>query len=86
MPAGAKSSSGGRAAMHPMRKLFLAVISTALWMLASSALIILNKRLYGMGFDKPCFVTGMGQFFSLLGGLALIKAGFLPLRKLPNLG
>lgn len=81
---GAKSASGR--ALPPMRKLLLAVISTALWMLASSALIILNKRLYGMGFDKPCFVTGMGQFFSLLGGLALVKAGLLPLRKLPSLG
>jgi hypothetical protein len=30
-------------------------------MLFSSALIILNKRLYQMGFPHPCFVTGMGQ-------------------------
>lgn len=36
-------------------------LSTLLWMLFSSMLIILNKHLYQMGFPHPCFVTGMGQ-------------------------
>jgi hypothetical protein len=36
-------------------------VSTVLWMLFSSLLIILNKRVYQMGFPHPCFVTGMGQ-------------------------
>lgn len=63
----------------------LATLSTISWMFFSSALIILNKDVYQLGFQRPFFVTGMGQLFSLLGGLALVYSGCLPLRKLPNM-
>jgi hypothetical protein len=51
-------------------------------MLFSSLLIILNKRVYQMGFPHPCFVTGMGQVsdWSSGGGKAcqmLAGPGFL---------
>jgi len=68
----------------PVTRLIVGFLSTALWMLFSSALIILNKNLYRMGFQYPFFVTGMGQLFSALGGMALVSAGFLPLRPIPE--
>lgn len=70
--------------MKTAAQLALAAATTLLWMVFSSALIILNKDVYELGFHRPFFVTGMGQLFSLLGGLALVHTGFLPLRKLPN--
>jgi hypothetical protein len=36
-------------------------VSTLLWCLASSLLIIYNKDLYDAGFVYPLMVTGMGQ-------------------------
>mmetsp|Transcript_22441 Transcript_22441/g.49040 ORF Transcript_22441/g.49040 Transcript_22441/m.49040 type:complete len:94 (-) Transcript_22441:556-837(-) len=41
----------------PVTRLIVGFLSTALWMLFSSALIILNKNLYRMGFQYPFFVT-----------------------------
>lgn len=79
MPAKPRSPSG------PMwGTLALGSLSTLLWTLFSSALIILNKDIYRMGFHRPFFVTGMGQLFSFVGGLALVYSGSLPLRKLPG--
>jgi hypothetical protein len=37
------------------------LISTLLWCLASSLLIIYNKDLYDTGFAYPLMVCGMGQ-------------------------
>ena len=65
-------------------RLLLGIVSTVTWMFFSSALIILNNNLYKMGFQRPFFVTGCGQLFSLLGGLAMVGTGMLPLQKLPS--
>ncbi len=37
------------------------LVSTLLWCLSSSLLIIYNKELYDNGFPFPLMVTGMGQ-------------------------
>jgi hypothetical protein len=55
----------------------LGLIVTITWMALSTALIVSNKRLYSLGFTHPCFVTGMGQVFSALGGAALAKVAAL---------
>eukprot|EP00775_Hariotina_reticulata_P006948 gene6948-7165_t len=60
------------------------VVSTVFWMAASSALIIYNKELYDRGFPFPQMVTGMGQVFSVLGGLLLAASGIMPLRSPPS--
>ncbi len=64
-----------------LSRLLLGAVGTCMWMMFSSALIFLNKALYKEhDFQKPCFVTGMGQLFSFFGGLCLVQAGVLPLR------
>ena len=66
------------------RSVMLGIFSIIIWMFFSSALIILNKNLYKMGFEKPMLVTGGGQLFSLLGGLLMVWSGFWHLRPLPS--
>ncbi|KAG2427911.1 hypothetical protein HYH02_014513 [Chlamydomonas schloesseri] len=60
-----------------------AVVSTALWMCFSSAVIILNNQLYRRGFKYPSTVTGMGQLMSALSGFALSAVARQPLRPTP---
>ncbi|GAX82237.1 hypothetical protein CEUSTIGMA_g9665.t1 [Chlamydomonas eustigma] len=73
-------------ASQPYSRLLLGVVGTGLWMFFSSSLIILNKNLYkNLDFQRPFFVTGMGQLFSFLGGLSLVGMGVLPLRPVPKL-
>mmetsp|Transcript_23309 Transcript_23309/g.59602 ORF Transcript_23309/g.59602 Transcript_23309/m.59602 type:complete len:393 (-) Transcript_23309:96-1274(-) len=79
---GGGGSSGSSQAID-WQRVTLGFFCTVLWMLFSSALIILNKHLYRMGFEHPCFVTGMGQVFSAMGGYAYVKAGFTTLRPMP---
>ena len=73
-----------RSKQSAMARSLAGVTSTLLWMVFSSALIILNKDLYVMGFTYPFFVTGMGQLASCLGGYCLVVAGFLPCRPMPS--
>ncbi|GFR52179.1 hypothetical protein Agub_g14716 [Astrephomene gubernaculifera] len=56
-----------------LQRLLVGVLATGLWMLFSSAVIILNKSLYRRGFAYPSTVTGVGQFFSALSGLLLAR-------------
>ncbi|PNH09282.1 putative sugar phosphate/phosphate translocator [Tetrabaena socialis] len=86
--AGAGGGGGGSAVPPPRppraaSRLLVGVLSTVLWMLCSSALIILNKSLYRRGFRYPSTVTGAGQLFSALSGLLLAAVGAQPLRPLP---
>ncbi|KAF6258385.1 triose-phosphate transporter family-domain-containing protein [Scenedesmus sp. NREL 46B-D3] len=60
------------------------LVSTVLWCMASSLLIICNKDLYDTGFAYPLMVTGIGQVFSAVTGLLLAAAGLMPLRKPPS--
>ncbi|KAL6751170.1 hypothetical protein V8C86DRAFT_2784101 [Haematococcus lacustris] len=69
--------------MPPGQQLMVGVGATLLWMACSSALIILNNKLYRMGFVHPFFVTGMGQVFSALGGYVLVQLGAAQLRPSP---
>jgi hypothetical protein len=82
-------------AVAHIRAIAWGIVSTAMWMLCSSALVILNAQLYkgnaqlGQGgngraaFPFPWFVTAGGQLFSALGGVALAAIGLLPLRGPP---
>lgn len=79
------SSSNSHAASGPPQQLFTAVTSTIAWMFLSSAVILLNKDLYAMGFEQPMFVTGAGQLFSALGGLAIAALGWQRLRRPPDM-
>lgn len=54
-------------------RVFLGVLFTLLWMFFSSALIIMNRHLYKIGFAHPCFVTGVGQIVSAIGGYVYVK-------------
>ena len=59
------------------------IVLLLLWTAFSSGLIVINKQIYSkLGFAKPSFLTGIGQFGSFLGGLALIRLGILPCRQI----
>lgn len=86
-----QASSSGASVAHtahsqtpPPQQLLTAVASTIAWMFLSSAVILLNKNLYALGFERPMFVTGAGQLFSALGGLAIVAMGWQRLRKAPD--
>lgn len=70
------SSASGRVAAG--------VLSTAAWMVVSSALIIYNKQAYMQGLTFPFLITGLGQIFSAIGGLLIVSLGLLPLRPPPT--
>eukprot|EP00879_Flechtneria_rotunda_P019726 GHRR01020728.1.p1 GENE.GHRR01020728.1~~GHRR01020728.1.p1 ORF type:complete len:176 (+),score=61.82 GHRR01020728.1:589-1116(+) len=55
-------------------------VSTVLWCITSSLLIVYNKQLYSNNFPFPLMVTGMGQVFSALAGLLLAASGAMPVR------
>lgn len=50
-----------RQLLHSLEHAAAGCVSTLLWCLASSLLIIYNKDLYDAGFKYPLMVTGMGQ-------------------------
>lgn len=56
-----------------LSKLWIAVISSALWMVVSSGLILLNKSLLTLGFTYPMALSGLGMFFSSIGGYLCCK-------------
>eukprot|EP00878_Enallax_costatus_P010802 GHUV01011279.1.p1 GENE.GHUV01011279.1~~GHUV01011279.1.p1 ORF type:complete len:185 (+),score=41.48 GHUV01011279.1:510-1064(+) len=60
------------------------LVSTLLWCLTSSMLIIYNKQLYDGGLPYPLMVTGMGQMFSAFAGLLLAACGIMPVRPPPS--
>ncbi|GLC38079.1 hypothetical protein PLESTF_000313100 [Pleodorina starrii] len=68
-----------------LSRLLVGVLSTATWMLFSSAVIILNKRLYSAGFEYPSTVTGVGQLFSAGSGFVLAAGAGQRLRRPPPL-
>eukprot|EP00882_Tetradesmus_deserticola_P010584 GHRQ01011180.1.p2 GENE.GHRQ01011180.1~~GHRQ01011180.1.p2 ORF type:complete len:153 (+),score=49.01 GHRQ01011180.1:824-1282(+) len=70
--------------LHGLEHAAAGLASTSLWCLASSLLIIYNRDLYDSGFAYPLMVTGLGQVFSVLTGLALAAVGLMPLRKAPK--
>ncbi len=54
-------SAGGKGERGRPGSLAVGVSSTLLWMVFSSAVIILNKEVYRRGFPYPSTVTGVGQ-------------------------
>ncbi|KAI3438776.1 hypothetical protein D9Q98_001193 [Chlorella vulgaris] len=65
--------------------LWLGLLFTLSWMLASSALIFLNKTLMvDLGFRFPFALTSMGQVSSMLLAWLASRAGVAPLRKAPS--
>eukprot|EP00798_Chlamydomonas_sp_ICE-L_P028170 gene28170-31270_t len=87
MVSGSKSSisRAAKAKEATASRVFAGALSTGLWMMFSSSIIILNRNLYKMGFPYPFFVTAWGMVFSALGALVLVGAGMMPLRRPPSM-
>lgn len=47
-----------------LSQVYVAIISSVLWMTVSSGLIMLNKELLSNGFPYPMALSGLGMFFS----------------------
>lgn len=54
----------GKASGWARSKLAVAVAASLAWMVASSGLIMLNKRLLSRGFTYPMALSGLGMAFS----------------------
>jgi hypothetical protein len=61
-------------------------LSTLLWMASSLGVLILNKEIYSSGFRYPLFVTGVGQLFSCLGGMLMVRLSILSMPRVSTPG
>ncbi|KAG2498227.1 hypothetical protein HYH03_003977 [Edaphochlamys debaryana] len=78
------SSLQARLDAERVRAAMWAVFATCLWMVCSSAVIILNNSIYRRGFGYPSIVTGVGQLFSAASGYVLSAVSGQRLRPLPG--